>query len=146
MDLKLKSLKTQLEMCNDKLSVIDYVYYMYDKYLDDDIKQYVSLRHTLLELNINNLINEIDEVYKELEESILERIDIIQQDIDRLKREEEETESMVRTLMYYLMMSFYSKNPGLFMNRNKQPESLSNSIDLQAEIDKLDAEFGVAKI
>ena len=145
MDLKLKSLKTQLDLCNDKLSVIDYVYYMYDKYLDDGIKQYVSLKHTLLELSINKFVDEIDEIYKELEESILERIDIIQKDIDRLKREEEERDNMVRTLMSYLMMSFYSKNPSLFVNRNNQTESLSNSINLQEEIDKLNTEIDISE-
>jgi hypothetical protein len=130
MDLNLKSLKNKLEICNNKLAVIDYVYYMYDKYLDDGIKEYVSLKHTMLELQINNLINEIDNVYKELEDSILERIDIIQKDIDNLKKKKIKKNKIFKSMLTYIIMNLLMNNKDFFSNN-----------DIQYEIDKYNNEY-----
>jgi hypothetical protein len=145
MDLKLKSLKSQLELCNDKLSVLDYVYYMYDKYLDNSIKQYVSLKHTLIELDINKLIAEIDEVYKEMEAHILDRIDIIQEDIDRLQREEEECYENIRSLMTLVMIRFYDKNKRTNLTGDTY-SPLSNRTILEKEIDTVNKDLEISNM
>jgi hypothetical protein len=132
MDLKLKSLQKQLDLCNEKMQVLDYVYYKYDNYLDNNIKEYISLKHTMLELSINRLINEVDEVYKELEINILERIDIIQRDIDNLRKKEIKKRKLINGMLSYVLMSILINNKDLFFKDNN---------DLQSEIDKYNNEL-----
>jgi anion-transporting ArsA/GET3 family ATPase len=132
MDLKLKSLKSQLESCNDKLEVLDYVYDMYDTYLDEDIKHYINLKHTIIELNVNKLNEEIEEVYKELENFILERIEEIQKDIDRLNAKKKRMVVIAEKMLPYILHSYMLADPN----------SIYYTPDYkQLEKDKLDAEI-----
>jgi hypothetical protein len=131
MDLKLKSLKSQLELCNDKLEVIDYVYYKYDRYLDNNIKEYISLRHTMLELNINNLIDEIDNTYREMENYILDKIDIIQKDIDKKERQKKIKNKIAKGMMSYAFMTFLLANENILEKKNTIDEEIAK---LEAEL------------
>lgn len=132
MDLKLKSLKSQLESCNDKLEVLDYVYDMYDTYLDEDIKHYINLKYTLIELNVNKLNEEIEEVYKEMESFIIDKIDVIQKDIDRLAAKKKRMTIMAEKMLPYVLHSYMLADPN----------SIYYTPDYkQLEKDKLDAEI-----
>jgi hypothetical protein len=130
MDLKLKSLKDKLDICNEKMQVIDYIYYKYDNYLDNNIKEYISLKHTMTELTINNLIDDIDNIYKDLENNIIERIDNIQADIDRIRRKNKIRNKFINGIMSYVIMSLLMNNADICYNN-----------DLQDEIDKYNKEI-----
>lgn len=132
MDLKLKSLKSQLESCNDKLEVLDYIYDMYDTYLDEDIKHYINLKYTLIELNVNKLNEEVEEVYKEIESFIIDKINIIQKDIDRLTAKKKRMTKMAEKMLPYVLHSYMLADPN----------SIYYTPDYkQLEKDKLDAEI-----
>ena len=106
MDLKLKSLKKELESCNDKLEVLDYIYDTYYTYLDDELKEVVNLKYTVIDLNIKKLDNDITELYKHLENYILERFDMIQRDIERLQNKKKNIAKIAEKFMPYVMHSY----------------------------------------
>lgn len=137
MDLKLKSLKEQLETCNDKLEVIDYIYHMYNNYLDDDLKHYLNQSHSLIEISIMNLNNKIDETYKELEDYIMERIDTIQYDIDTINERNKIFGSFSKKLLPFI----------LHYHMLCDQDSIYYSVDSRevedAYIEELKEEFGI---
>lgn len=137
MDLKLKSLKEQLESCNDKLEVIDYIYHTYDNYLDDDLKHYLNQSHSLIEVAIMELTNKIDETYKELEDYIMEHIDYIQADIDTINERNKILGSFSKKLLPYIF------HYHMLCDENSIYYSVDSRDVEDAYLEELKEEFGI---
>ena len=85
MNLQLKSLKHLLTESNDKLEVIDYIYNLYNSYIEDDLKHYINQKHVLLEIKLMLINSEIDELYDKLENNILHKTNIIEKELKELQ-------------------------------------------------------------
>lgn len=98
------NLISRLHECIEKLEVYKHVYESYmPRYIDNAMKMYAHSKSSLIELEVISIENNIDELYGELETSILDKYEIIEAEIAELKAKEDRAEKIRKQMLPYLL-------------------------------------------
>lgn len=134
MDLLLKSLNNRFKISNDKMEVIDYIYYIYSpKYIDKNIKSYINNQYSLIELNLIELESNIDNLLNDIQYMIMDKYYInVNNDIKLLNNIQNEKKKFSNGLMPYIFhLYMLNDNYSIYYTKTKEDIEKENFNKLQ---------------
>ena len=100
----ISNLISRLHEAIEKLEVFKHVYESYSpRYIDNAMKMYAHSKTSIIELEVISIENNIDELYGELETSILDKYEIIEAEIAEIKAKEERAKKIRDKMLPYLL-------------------------------------------
>lgn len=132
------SIISQLQESIDKLKVFNHVYETYSpRYIDNAMKMYTHSKSSIIELELISIKNNIDELYEELETSILDKYEIIEAEIAEIAAKEERAKKLRSKILPYLLhMNMLLDNESIYYSKSSKEQA-------EDEIQQIKKEFNL---